>query len=279
MRPKRLDTTFAYKAFCLSSELSGAEKRVAAAVLDSFNYKTGQCDPSLGRIAHLLNISRRTVIRALNRIERMRFVERNWHGGKFHRNSYNPNWARFREAEVVWNARQKTQHWNSDAPNVSPSECEKCHVAGVNNATQTLRTNQSSETSAAATTSKGPQRSRPLNVSRTIGEKTFTNRIAAGMAQSTIGSAEAALAAAERRWCGDLNRRYSRTPEIYAEVIAAIDPETQRAATEAEMRQRGAGMRFIHDQLKRCSIGRDAKPNTTALHQSGVALNRSEKKS
>jgi hypothetical protein len=279
MRPQRLDTTLAYKAISLAAELSGTEKRVAAAILDSFNRKNGQCDPSLGRIAHLLNINRRTVIRALRRIEKSRFIEKDRHGGKFHRNSYKPNWVRFREAEVVWNAHQKTQHWNSDVLNVSPSEWKNCHVAGVNNATQTLRINQSHETLVAGTTSEGPQRSRPLNVSRTIGLKTSVNGIAAGMAQSTSGSAEAALAAAERRWCGELNRRYSRTPEIYAEIIAAIDPAMQRGATEAEMRKGGAGMRFIHDELKRNSIGGDTKPNATALGQSGIALTRSGKKS
>ena len=56
MLPQRLDTTLAHKAISLCAELSGTEKRVAAAIIDSFNRKTGQCDPGYGRIAHLLAI-------------------------------------------------------------------------------------------------------------------------------------------------------------------------------------------------------------------------------
>jgi hypothetical protein len=250
MLPKRLDITLAYKAIAVSADLTGTEKRVAVAIIDSFNRKTGQCDPSFGRIAHLLGVNRRTVIRAMPRIERARFIQKSRHGGKSHRNSYEPNWARFREAEAQWNARQKTKHWNSDAPNVSPSGCETCHVAGVEDATQTLRTNQSNETLPVASTSGRLQRSSQLDDSKRLGRRAPGNAINTVGMQSKNGSREAALAAAERRWTTGLNRRYSATPEVYAEIIASIDVDTQRAATEAEMRKPGAGLRFIHEQLR-----------------------------
>jgi|SRR6267142_1857860 hypothetical protein len=51
----------AHKAINLYDDLSGLEKRVAAANIDHYNRKTGQCDPSLGTIARLIDVSRRTV--------------------------------------------------------------------------------------------------------------------------------------------------------------------------------------------------------------------------
>jgi hypothetical protein len=51
----------AHKVLSLDAELSGTEKRVAAVLIDSFNRKTGQCDPGLNRIASLLSLDRRTV--------------------------------------------------------------------------------------------------------------------------------------------------------------------------------------------------------------------------
>jgi hypothetical protein len=47
-------------------------------------------------------------------------------------------------------------------------------------------------------------------------------------------SAEAARAAADRRWNADLVREFSSMP-IYAEIIDAMDSERLAAATEAEM--------------------------------------------
>ena len=42
------DSLLAHKAINLSDDLSGSEKRVAAAIIDHYNRKTGQCDPGLG---------------------------------------------------------------------------------------------------------------------------------------------------------------------------------------------------------------------------------------
>jgi hypothetical protein len=39
-------------------------------------------------------------------------------------------------------------------------------------------------------------------------------------------------------------------PITYAEVVEAIDPTIQAAATEAEMRSRGAGLAYILSTLK-----------------------------
>jgi hypothetical protein len=69
---------------------------------------------------------------------------------------------------------------------------------------------------------------------------------------STKGSqvSIAAHTSAERRWNDELLRRYSATPSIYAEIIDATTPDLQRAATEAEMHRRGAGLAYILEQLQ-----------------------------
>jgi AraC-like DNA-binding protein len=99
MLPQRLDTTLAFKAISLSEMLTSTEKQVAAAIIDSFNRRTHQCDPSFDRIAHLVGKSRRTVIRAVQRLQGLRFLVKVRHGGHAHRNSYEPNWPHFRQLE------------------------------------------------------------------------------------------------------------------------------------------------------------------------------------
>lgn len=77
--PRRLDMLLAFKAIGLSEQLSSNEKRVAIAVMDSFNRKTGQCDPSLNRIAYLLGLSRSTVIRSVLKLERLGYIIKTRH--------------------------------------------------------------------------------------------------------------------------------------------------------------------------------------------------------
>ena len=60
------DILIALKVINLHPDLSNSARRVAGALIDHFNRKTGQCDPSISRLAKLLGINRATVIRATN---------------------------------------------------------------------------------------------------------------------------------------------------------------------------------------------------------------------
>ena len=254
MLPRPLDTTLAFKAVCLSDALSGTDKCVAAAIIDSFNRRTGQCDPSFDRIAHLTGKSRRTVIRAVQRLERMRFVLKSRHGGHFHRNSYEPNWAYFREMEARWAARRATRHWE---PNMSPSTVPKlCHVAGDASGIQTLQVNISKETSLDV-----PARTNQ-NAIETGGSKGNSRKAASNGASAAetyrqgnfkgpvfTSAAFAERSSAERRWNGSLMKRLVATPVLYGQVIEALDPELQDRATTAEMKQRGGGIASIVEEL------------------------------
>lgn len=256
MLPQRLDTTLAFKSICLSDALSGTDKCVAAAIIDSFNRRTGQCDPSFDRIAHLIGKSRRTVIRAVQRLERLRFVVKVRHGGHFHRNSYEPHWVHFRQMEAQWAARRATRHWQ---PALSPSTVPQlCHVASDTSGTQTLPVNISKET---CLEEPAPANRKPVALECSKGNSRKETSGVSGLAQARQtrgpqgpiinGASFAERSSAERRWNRSLMQRLVGTPALYGQVIDALDPELQERATVAEMKQRGNGLVSIVDELLR----------------------------
>lgn len=245
-----LDTLIAHKVINLS-ELSGTQKRVAGAIVDHFNRKTGQCDPSLDSIARLLNIDRRTVIRAMPALEHTGMFQKDRHGGHSHRNSYEPVWARFRQLDEQWKARRAAMRSHS-GPKLSPSRRQTCHLAGDEPVTQTCLSNQSKETCLGGEAAAKPPRPTMPKLSKGWPRKEERQQqVASSTPDSrTSRQIQAAYAAAERRWSSALHDRYVGTPSVYAEVIEAIDPAMQIAATEVELNRRGAGLEYILHQLQ-----------------------------
>lgn len=253
MLPQRLDITLAFKAISISDLLSGTEKQVAAAIIDSFNFRTHQCDPSFDRIAHLVGKSRRTIIRAVQQLEKVGFLKKTRHGGHFHRNFYQPNWSQFRLLEAQWKSRRATRHWGS---NVSPSTVPGSgHVSGDKSGTQTNPINQYNETSprrssssaeADAKSSSGESNDRTASRFAQSGP---SRRSARFVPSALTDSASAARLSAERRWNHAVLVRFRDRPKLYAQVVEAIDPALQRDATEAELTRKGAGLRHVLNQL------------------------------
>ena len=99
-----LDMLLAYKAIALMPGFSASERRVAGAIIDHFNRKDERCDPSVDRIASLLGVDRRTVLRAVDALDRAGVILKDRHGGRMMRNSYEPDWERFRKFELMWKA-------------------------------------------------------------------------------------------------------------------------------------------------------------------------------
>src|SRR5260370_30873270 len=147
MTPKAPNTLIAHKAISLAAELSNSEKRVAAAIIDHFNRRTGQCDPSLDCIAELIGMSRRTVIRATDRLQKLGFISRIRHGGHYHRNSYEPVWSRFLQVEADWKSRRSARRARFDAPKLSSCSGQSRHVGGDTADPQTCTSNLLKETS------------------------------------------------------------------------------------------------------------------------------------
>jgi hypothetical protein len=252
MRPQRLDITLAFKAICLSDVLTGTEKQVAAVIVDSFNYRTGQCDPSFDRIGHLVGKCRRTVIRAVKRLVKAGFFSKVKHGGKFHRNAYEPNWVRFRSMEASWNGRRRTRHWG---PETSLSIVTNiCHAPGDVAGTQTIPINQSKETSPPPPSQRprridAPEVDEKVTDRAVVCQRSHSARFSITVRSVNTDTATAARTAAERRWHDALFLRLRDKPELYGQAVEAIDLNLQTGATEAELARKGTGVRYILDQL------------------------------
>ncbi len=106
---KRMDRLFGHKALLLFPGLSGGTRQVGGAILDHFNNKTGQCDPSLDRLANLTGLNRRSVINAIEELTCpwVGLFSRCPHGGKFNRTHYQPNFVLFEKFVKDWDERMK----------------------------------------------------------------------------------------------------------------------------------------------------------------------------
>jgi Helix-turn-helix domain len=234
-----------FKAICLSRSLKDGDRPVAAAILDHYNHKTGQCDPSLGTIAFLVGCSRRTVIRRVNALVRAGFFRRIRHGGKFHRNLYEPAWTFFEQLETAWKKRRRENTTRRLGRELSHSQGQQsCHIAGASEGTQTYQTNISKETSladppetkiAAECTLDVPRHPRKPNVFQ----------------PNYASSQSAAYDAAERRWVSALQNQYLSNPQAYAHLIDSIDSKLHQETTARELQQRGSGLTYILEQVRR----------------------------
>jgi hypothetical protein len=244
-----LSTLIAHKAINLATDLSNSEKRVAGAIIDHFNRRTGQCDPSLDRIAGLIGMSRRTVIRAISRLVKFGYFRRVRHGGHFHRNSYEPVWSRFSRVEAEWNARRNVRRVKFAASKVSPCSGQSGHLPGDTAVSQTLLNNPTKKT-----LDEGMQRNVHQHIAQneqrgSAGKAHHIKYFSERLAPPITRSATAALDAAERRWNEELFDRYGDQPFIYGQIAEAIDLRLSAETTEAEMRQRGSGLSYLMNQL------------------------------
>ena len=208
MMPQAPNTLIAHKAISLASELSNSEKRVAAAIIDHFNRRTGQCDPSLDCIAELIGMSRRTVIRATDRLQKLGFVRRIRHGGHYHRNSYEPVWSRFLQVEADWKSRRSARRARFDAPKLSSCSGQSRHVGGDTADPQTFTSNLLKETSDVQRLPQSPTRSVSNDKSGSAIEANLRpnppNRDRTYRQPASTPSSTAARDAAERRWNSEL---------------------------------------------------------------------------
>jgi hypothetical protein len=156
MLPKKLDTTLALKAICLTNSLTGTEKRIAVALLDHFNRKTGRCDPSYETLAELLGVNRRTVGRGITKVVKTRFFAMVRHGGINNCNSYQPCWTFYRELEERWKRERRQHATRFSCREMSPSSGQTCPLANGEADLQTCTTNFIPLTSVETKQIKGP---------------------------------------------------------------------------------------------------------------------------
>jgi hypothetical protein len=259
MTPQAPNTLLAHKAINLASELSSSEKRVAAAIIDHFNRRTGQCDPSLDCIAELIGMSRRTVMRATDRLQKLGFIRRIRHGGHYHRNSYEPVWSRFLQVEADWKGRRSARRARLGAPNLSPCSSQSRHVVGDTAAPQTFPSNILKETSNGEALLQRPDARGPLHDKRGLAMEANLrpnppNRARAYRPFGSTPSSTAARDAAERRWNSELTSHFRNQPSIYSRIVEAIDVSLMNAVTDAELSDRGSGFKHLMDELLRRNV-------------------------
>jgi hypothetical protein len=241
MRVKPIDTLLAIKVLSYAPGLTANARAVGALLIDRYNRKTGQCDPGLESIATHVGINIRTVMRSVRQLETAGLLRKLRHGGNSNRNQYEPNWQRFRELESEWRGRLRSRRFSA-RPELSPSTGQACQLQGDKAVTQTYSTNLQ--------TMKPYSGSRPNEEG---GRPRFSTR---RMIAITPRSRDAAEAEAERRWTGALHKSFAHQPLTYGDIVAAITPEIQAAATAGELKQRGAGFAFI---LRRLKLGADPR--------------------
>ena len=248
------DGLIAHKSINLCGDLSGSEKRVAAAIIDHYNRKTGQCDPALGTIARLIGVSRRTVIRAVGALADKGYIRKRRHGGKFHRNQYEPDWAHFRAMEAKWSAQRRKTSEERNATATSPLQRQSCHNDSDVDVTQTLLSNSSNKTFASEA-ARQPRASNSLladqGLSREVKSKGSSGTANDRFHVKSTSSHNAAYDAAEARWNNLLMKQFKAAPDVFAGLIDAIDPDLHRATTEREFRKLGSGLPFLLGELDR----------------------------
>lgn len=249
------DPLMALKMLLLCEDLTLAERRVGAALIDHRNHRTGRCDPGLETLSRELGIGRRTVIRANAGLEKRGLVRKRRHGGHFHRNGYEFDWERFRDLHAAWERHRESVRRKHSRENLSPCGRQSHHLGGDNETTQTCLSNQSKKTYVAAQPPQHTRRDHLPEPSKRTGEVTRSSYAKSVVDErfhvKTANSRDAARDAAERRWNEALIEQFQAAPALFGELVEAVDSELSSQATDAELEKRGSGIHFLLHELDR----------------------------
>jgi hypothetical protein len=254
MHVKPLDILLGFKAFGLARELKDSDRRVGCALLDHYNKKTTQCDPSLDTLAVLVGMSRRSVIRSVNRLVRLGFFRRARHGGNYHRNSYEPAWDRLRAVEAWWRNLRKMNSRRFRTQELASSQCQAEHPTGDAGVTQTNTINLSEETYSTQAVNNGHASTAANSAEKEAADVRKRPCLARPLrnetSKPTPPSSIAALDAAERRWTRALQAKFLKVPDVYARVLDAIDRALQEEITLVERDKPGRAIFVLLERLR-----------------------------
>ena len=263
---QKTDILFAHKALNIAADLSACDRRVAGAIIDHFNKRTGQCDPGIERLSTLLGIDARTVKRATADLcGKHGLFQKVSHGGKSHRASYTPNWEKFAAIVADWDARMigktKPPEAGGNGAELPPSMGRNCPVKGGETAPQTLRRNLSNKpiaphgASGEAVSSPQPMQPEPRPSSQPMCRNGLSNgsvqhrsakRFEQPQVARSVSHSEAAQARAEQRLDADLR---ALGWHAYSQAIEQMTNELTQEATAAEVAHKGGGVRLVMDRL------------------------------
>lgn len=268
------DILFAHKALNLMPGLTDAARRVAGAIIDHFNRRTGQCDPGIERLADLTGLSRATVIRATEKLDALGLIAKDSHGGHAHRAAYLPTWEVFRGGVEAWDEKMRGGRVKASAKvsqdgmrgagadetkvaSVRRSRSQGCDVKGRTDATQTNRSNQSNkpiEGEQVETRGEKPPRGSEQDGRRglrnggseRIGQSSLFLPIAGGKPVKSVSHGRAARAAADRRLGTAVN---ALDEQAIVQVLDWFTPSRHEEAVSAELARRGGGLAYIRESM------------------------------
>jgi hypothetical protein len=224
-----LDTLLAIKTINLADGLRPSDRRIAVALIEHFNRRTRRCDPGVERLAKLTNYSTRTVIRSTAHLQMLGLIGKVRHGGYANRNRYEPNWKKIAELGAKWDE-QFRAGTRSRSAKLSPATGQACPLDTDSGVSQTYKDNL---------------------IKRTCQTNLENKRLLqADGSDISISSSTAQRSAAERRVSQAIDKRFAADIAVYEQVIEAIDPPLMNTATEAELKQRGSGIRLIVERLR-----------------------------
>jgi hypothetical protein len=214
-----------------------AAKAAIGVLLDHVSWRTFRCDPSLSRVAWLSGYSLSNVQAGIKAVADDGILIVHRHGGRHGNNAYEFCWQ-----EIL---RRDEEFQNTLHSGRGPTRKQGATVPDIRE--QTLFNNPNKE----------PERvgalSEPFPVSN-VGKwqprrEIERNRI---LAFRSTSAGDAAQSSALRRWNDDLLNLYRQTPRAYA-LAELIDIAVADAATKAEMKRHGNGLRVILDHVRKTS--------------------------
>lgn len=232
---RRVGTDEVAIAYRVLSLMDGKDRgrRVGALVLDHFNRTTGQCDPSIARIAKILGVERTTVFRALTDEPLCLLFRRDSHGGHSHRNSYAPDWPFFRAISEAFDAARDAGMPLPKVAEVQRSWLQLRNVDGCSPATQTYKRNLHNKPTESPRTST---RQRSLPLLQVVGGTQALRHQA--MREQALLRIDTGVREAMG---GDV--------DAYAKALGMMTDQLLDQAVEVESGKRGSGVLFILQAL------------------------------
>jgi DNA-binding MarR family transcriptional regulator len=130
-----------YKALLLA-KISTSAKAVGGCLLAHCNSISGRCDPSVARLARLLDMSRATVMRATAELCEAGFFEKSRHGGRSNTCQLSPVWRAFEAFVLDYETRAAG---GEKVAKLQPERLQNCNRDGRRIAIQTHIRNHSDE--------------------------------------------------------------------------------------------------------------------------------------
>lgn len=220
---KPIDTLLGMKVALLAPGLTHAERRVLSAMIEHFNRDTGQCDPTIERMAELLGMCTRTAERAVEGLASKGLILFFRHGGRSNRNQYEIVWAKLDELRAAWKEKFEAAA-RARATNLSPRTRHSSRREGDSRVGQTY--------------SNLPNRTYSQHRSKEEGQRPTPAR-------------EAARTQAQRRIDTALRLQPA---EAHNAAYTVVDDAVWDAAIEAEVQRRGSGVEFLLRELEEIGV-------------------------